>query len=627
MTKLNAKPSARGVLTGVRRRTLGAAIAMALVGGLGSQAQAFEFASDSGDWTGTLDTQLSYGVSMRVQGRADDLIGKANLNPLIGTLPLAQQIAAPGRFSVNSDDGDLNYDKGKLFSNAAKITSELSLNYKQDSGLFVRATYFYDWANNNKAKLTELAEEKVGTNLTLLDAFVFHNFDFNGKQGSARLGRQVVSWGESTFIQGGINSINPIDVSKLRVAGAELKEAFLPVDMAFASFEFAENLSAEALYLTEFEQTEPDPRGTYFGTNDFGSLGSDFVVLGFGRANEPASLQRCQLGLVSPATDPLGAASCGATVPRSPDRMPSDQGQYGAAVHYFAPDLHDTEFGFFYLNYHSRLPLANGIAVTNTSPTSGRYFIEYPEDIHLWGASFNTMLNGPGVALQGEISYRSNQPFQIDDVELLFAALTPLNAFTPSPGLRFHSQLGEFAPGAEIRGYERLQVSQIQTTATKVFGPNNWLGAEQLATVLEVGATNVWDLPKSAILRFQGDGTDTGGGFNESNGDLRNPVTQTGFPTRFSWGYRLAMRADYNNVWGTAFNLSPRVAFSHDVNGITPGPGGNFIENRKSGTLGVEANYLSKWAVDLSYSAFWGAGNLNLIRDRDFAAFTVKYSF
>jgi len=41
----------------------------------------------------------------------------------------------------------------------------------------------------------------------------------------------VVSWGESTFIQGGMNVINPVDVSKLRVAGAELKEAFNGVNM------------------------------------------------------------------------------------------------------------------------------------------------------------------------------------------------------------------------------------------------------------------------------------------------------------------------------------------------------------------------------------------------------------
>ena len=68
----------------------------------------------------------------------------------------------------------------------------------------------------------------------------------------------MVSWGESTFIQGGANVINPIDVSKLRVAGAELKEAFLPVNMIWGSFNLTENLSAEALYMFEFEQTEGD---------------------------------------------------------------------------------------------------------------------------------------------------------------------------------------------------------------------------------------------------------------------------------------------------------------------------------------------------------------------------------
>ena len=40
----------------------------------------------------------------------------------------------------------------------------------------------------------------------------------------------MINWGESTFIQGGINVVNPVDVSRLRVAGAELKEAFLPIN-------------------------------------------------------------------------------------------------------------------------------------------------------------------------------------------------------------------------------------------------------------------------------------------------------------------------------------------------------------------------------------------------------------
>ena len=34
----------------------------------------------------------------------------------------------------------------------------------------------------------------------------------------------MINWGESTFIQGGINAINPVDVSALRVPGAELRD-------------------------------------------------------------------------------------------------------------------------------------------------------------------------------------------------------------------------------------------------------------------------------------------------------------------------------------------------------------------------------------------------------------------
>jgi hypothetical protein len=175
------------------------------------------------------------------------------------------------------------------------------------------------------------------------------------------------------------------------------------------------------------------------------------------------------------------------------------------------------------------------------------------------------------------------------------------------------------------------------------------LGAEQVALVGEFGATEVWDLPEASELRYEGEGTDTGGGFDVNScalyipvpgvgnvpfpptcppGSLRNPLTLTdGFPSAFSWGYRLAARADYNNAFGSPLTVSPRVAFSHDVNGTTPGPGGNFLEGRMSGTVGVEANYLNKFVFDLSYSAFWGGGQFNQISDRDFASFSVKYSF
>ena len=632
---MNKKHLSRTVVraAALRRPFLATAIALALGA---PAANAAEFAwGDS--WTGSIDTTISYGVSKRVEDRDEDLIGLSNINPTVSQLSNAQQRVAPGRFSNNSDDGNLNYDDGDLFSNAFKITSEMSLNYGDDWGAFIRASYFYDFENTDRDELTELAKEKVGDDFALLDAFIWHNFSFGDNDGTVRLGRQVVSWGESTFIQNGINVINPIDVSKLRVAGAELKEAFLPIDMLYGSFNFTENFSMEALYMFEFEQTEPDPAGTYFSTNDFATIGGTYVMLGFGTAPQPVINQSlyydvCTTGPGGFALSDTGlppalvAAGCGAAVARAPDRYPDDSGQYGLALRYFSPTLNNTEFGFYFLNYHSRLPLLSGISITTTAPSSGRFFVEYPEDIRMYGVSFNTTLEEAGIALQGEISYRDNMPLQFDDVELLFTALSPLNPLIPAPFNRFVSQLGTVGVGQEVRGWERHEVGQWQVTATKVFP--NVLGAQQLSLVGEVGGTEVFDLPDQSTLRYQGDGTDTGGGPDILTGASRNPLTLTeGFPTSYSWGYRVAARADYNNAFGTSFNLSPRVAFNHDVNGITPGPGGNFIEDRKSLTLGIEGNYLNQWAADLSYTRFFGGGEFNLISDRDFVSFTVRYSF
>jgi hypothetical protein len=601
---------------------------------------AFAYKYENGDFSVNVDTTLSYGVSVRVQGIDPNLIGKCNLSPCQGfaasgapNIPLAAQSnatqrAALGRFSVNGDDGDQNYKKGDPFANTAKITQEFGFNYGPDFGGLVRWTGFYDFENQKRDDLSELAKTKVGKDVLLLDAFAFYNFGMGDYDASVRLGRQVVSWGESTFLQNGINVVNPIDLSKLRIAGAELKEAFLPIDMVWGSISFNENLSMEALYMLEFEQTEPEPAGTYFSTNDFGSLGARYVMLGFGTTDEPLDFDACfRPGAINPRD--VGAVSaCATAVPRLEDRYPSDKGQYGVAFRYFAPNLNNTEFGLFYLNYHSRLPFASGIAVTNGAANSARYFIEYPSSIHLYGLSFNTTLEESGVAVQGELSYRPNQPYQIDDVELLFAALSPLNAVLPAPFNRFYSQYGNVRPGDAVPGWNRHEVTQLQFTTTKVFGPENLIAADQIAAVAEFGFTKVWDLPDPGVLRYNGDGTDTGGGADFTSGNSRNPIRQIdGFATPFSWGYRLAARADYNNFAGSAFTVSPRFAFNHDVQGTTPGPGGNFVEGRKSLTLGVEANYLNQWSTDLSYTRFYGAGIFNLVSDRDFVAVSARYAF
>ena len=665
----------------VARARLAAAVAVGLL--MAPAVHAFEFSN--GELQGSFDTTVSYGYAWRVEDQDPNLIGKSWFNPLLcaqnvplGAIPVGagrctstggvpgspEQIAAMGRFSANRDDGNLKYDEGDAISSALKLTSELSLNWR-DWGMFMRATYFYDFENADRDDLTREAKDRIGDRFRMLDAFVFKNFalaDDGSMAGTVRLGRQVVSWGESTFIQNGINVINPVDLSALRVAGAELREAFLPIDMLYGSISLSDNVSLEALYMFEFEEIEIDAAGTYFSSNDFATPGGTYVMLGFGTTPQPVYnpenfFATCYNGPAGYAnSDRFGdlsaiygaataaqiiAIGCGNAVGRLPNRNARDDGQYGMALRWYAENLGETEFGFYFLNYHSRVPLLSGRAVNNplVGAASGRFFAEYPEDIQLYGISWNTTLPG-GVAWQGEVSHRPNMPLQVDDVELLFAALTPLNPFIPVPALQFNSQLGSYALGQEVRGWREHEVSQVQMTFTKLFA--DVLGANQVAMVAEIGGTEVWDLPDHSELRYEGEGTDTGGGCSVADviaagfpgagalqfGCLRNPQTLGGgFPTAFSWGYRLAARADYNGAFGTAFTLSPRVAFNHDVSGTTPGPGGNFMEGRKSLTLGLEANYLQQWVFDLSYTRFDGAEKYNQIHDRDFAAFSVRYSF
>ena len=115
---------------------------------------------NNGDYSFNIDTTVSYGASWRLANRDDRLIGKANINPFVGVdlstgaaSTLGQRIAAPGRWSINSDDGNLNYDQGDLISNALKFTSDLSFT-GPTWGAFMRVTGFYDFENAENDKLS-----------------------------------------------------------------------------------------------------------------------------------------------------------------------------------------------------------------------------------------------------------------------------------------------------------------------------------------------------------------------------------------------------------------------------------------------------------------------------------------
>lgn len=588
---------------------------------------------EAGAFSGSFDNTISYGATWRVQGRDKDILGLTSTTLPNGTVPPG---GLGGRaFSVNGDNGNLNYDKG-LVSNVVKLTSELAVEHDSGYGAFVRGSAFYDFENEDgdreKIDLSDPTLDRVGSDVDLLDAYLYGGFDAGEVPVDLRVGRQVVSWGESTFIQNGINVINPVDVAAIRVPGAELREALLPVNMLWGSAGVTLNSSVEAFYQFEWDQTEPDPSGSYFSTNDFATPGGDKLMLGFGQV--PDIIPFGPAGAASVGQTPIGVA-----VPRGADRDADDSGQYGLAYRIYVPELGDTELGFYYMNYHSRLPIISARTGTLAGLGSGdyagsaRYFTEYPEDIQLLGASFNTQVGTTGWALQGEVSYKKDVPLQVDDVELLFAALSPLaipEAASGMPGTgTFLANTNQVAPGGvgfatEVPGYIERDVGQVQMTATRVYA--NMLGADQMALAGEIGVMHVNDMPDQDELRLEAPGTYTSGNPAHTAAGVQPATERAGnFADATSAGYQVRARLTYNNAVGPVA-LSPTLAFRHDFSGNSPGPGGPFLEGRKAITLGLEANLRNQWTAAVSYASFFGAGRQNLINDRDFISFNIKYS-
>ena len=623
------------------------ALAMAIAFCIAAPAEAVNF--NVGEIEGQFDSSLSVGASWSMRGADKDLIGVNN---------------GGDGLSQTSDDSRLNFKKGETFSKIFKGIHDLELKYG-DSGVFVRGKYWYDFELKDESRLFKDIDDpnrKEGAKSAgaqLLDAFVYHNYQIADLPGSVRLGKQVVSWGESTFIQNSINSINPIDVSAFRRPGAEIKDGLIPVNMFYVSQSLSDNLSAEAFYQLEWDQTVIDNCGTFFAQPDVIADGCDqnLAVL----TNNPA-----QIGAINGIFGPAGVGVTpspfneGIVVPRAGDRDPDDDGQYGLALRYFAEEL-DTEFGAYYMNYHSRLPVFSGSGAslaaqaqinaisTNLIPLVGAgtaarlaaaatagnssYFVEYPEDIHLFGLSFSTTL-ATGTAWSGEVSYRPNAPVQLNTTDILFAGLNDVvlgGAVRPFD----NASVLNGQAGQDTHGYRRKELTQFQTTLVHFF--DQVMGAERLTLVGEVGVVHTGGLESTSKARYGrdpvfGPGPLPNGTCSALNAStLGNPNAENvskyceddGFVTSTAWGYRVRAVWDYNNVLA-GINLKPSVAWSHDVDGY--GPNGLFTEDAKAVSLGLDAEYQNTYTANLSYTDFFG-GQYNTSIDRDFLAFSVGVNF
>ncbi len=561
------------------RTLLAAAISMAVL----SPTQAIEFYSAGIE--GTFDSQISIGSSWRVEDRNENLT------------------------TVNTDDGGLNYSKGDAISQILKGSHDLQLTY-ENYGAFVRGKYWYDYAQSeNGVNHGQSSDGLVASNgplddsefdglskfsgAEILDAFVYGEFDLLDMPLDVRLGKQVVSWGESTFIRGGINAINPVDVASFRRPGAEIKEGLIPVNMAYANLGVNDVLSVEAFYQLGSQETVIPGCGTYFTTNDYVPQGCNGVTT--------------QAGVL----------------PRGEDVKAKSDGQYGVAMRLVTEVLGGTEFGLYAMNIHSRLPIASATISAAGALQDGKsigYRVVYPEDSQLFGLSFAT--NVGSVALSGEVSHKKDVALQIEDGQLITAALTSGPTGSGAPGSAHGAVLGSMGSSeldgmfqaawdesittgeaVDVDGFEKHDVTQVQVTAIKLF---NQVGPiDRIVFVGEAGYTFVHEF----------DGEDDAIRLNTSIEDI----------TEEAWGYRARVTSYFADVIA-GVNLSPGISYNKDVKGYAPQPGGAFSEGVERIGINLKADYMSTYNAAISYTQYSG-GEDNKLGDRDFAAITLGMSF
>lgn len=325
------------------------------------------------------DVQITYGAGWRVSDQDSDKLA-----------------------DINTDDGNRNFEQWDMINNKGTIVADIDIQHK-DFGIFARPKAFYDYVYNaenaNDSPATNNAfraglinendewpddvEDVHGRNWEMLDLFAYASMYLGNHYVEFRVGQQVISWGESLLIQGGIASgQSHVDAAAAVAVGTELKEIFLPSESAYIQVGITDSLNLMGYYQWKWEKTRLYEGGTFFASS------ADFLD----DIGAPI-LAQVAPGVIIPVYN------------RGQDDDASDSGQFGIGVTYLLPWINDTEIGVYYLNYHEKAPMVNLGAI----PTVDPYFLSYKEDVKLYGFSFSSQLGDTNIS--GEFSYRQDFGF------------------------------------------------------------------------------------------------------------------------------------------------------------------------------------------------------------------------
>ena len=322
----------------------------------------------------------------------------------------------------------------------------------------------------------------------------------------------------------------------------EIKEGLLPVWAVYGSLGLPYDLSLEAFYQLEWEEFQLDRPGTPFSGSDVlfqssqrgGNQNATSFITGGnpttgsfrdcgGLAGNPIAAAIDAALVAAPGTFfdnetcsgtnpfanfttnlPIGQAEANLLDPnivnhtgvirRLQDREASDSGQYGVAMRWYSEDLNSTEFGFYFMNYHSRLPIASqrvrdgaaaGGSVLNSFLAAGQNGDVAGRGISFGGCNFVAANANPLTAANQGVLLTADQTFGIP---LALAANT--------------AKLGVLANPANTSDPAGL-IAAVAPTATAFFGG---LGVSAATNPLSAGlaAANAFTAVDLTISPYAG---------------------------------------------------------------------------------------------------------------------------
>lgn len=668
---------------------LATAIVAAGVGGTvlaGGGARAYEF--EWGEFSGSIVTSLSAAAAIRVEDRDPRNVAVEN----------------GGHFaSPNNDDGNLNFDRGDPVYAIGRITSDLRVNWRNFTAK-IGGTAFYDYvADHNdlsengsptrqvNGRYSEAARDYAAQDIQLREAYVTGDFNLFGHAFGVTVGNQILNWGEALLSPYGIAVVNPLDVQKIFVPGAELKDGLIPVPMIFATFEVANGLSLEGFYTLGFEAYRFGPCGSFLSVSDVFCEGTEGVGIG-GDYSDSANFHTA-------TDDPNDNTRTihGTSTPLV-EREPDGVGDFGVALRYYADWLNATEFGLYFARFTSRLPALRAAVTQDVAPGTGELLIPgledllfggrfgtfprstvlknlqpalaeivYPEDIKMLALSFNTTGPWTGLAYNGEISYKWDQPLFLSEPLLAFTGFdyaggVPVyneQSLGISPMVDTQIPFDDTYRNlpAYLESWRLHDVVNLTVRATQIFARTDFvtrmLGANSVIAAIE-GVVIHTDIPPASEVPYGAYGQNGVSGMSTREigiqpagvgpkivlmpktaaEDLGLPVGPTRrAPTQWSGGFTAVAFVEYPGIFDSAINLNLIAGLRVGLFGSTPAPLIGFQKDVDAISITLKFDYLAKHSLAVSYFESWGGGSnnpggtRNAFLDKSFVGVSYAYTF